>query len=368
MRRVIIVGGGIAGLTCSILLQRAGFEVIVFEKKEYPFHRVCGEYISNETLSLLASMGVDPFENGASRISRLLLTSLSGTPLSCKLPLGGFGLSRYKFDQLLYQQALKEGVCFYFQKVVDARFLDGKFRIRAVSDHDADIFICSHGKRSNLDQKFSRDFFQKRSDFLGIKYHIRGDFNNDEIAIHHFPGGYAGLCKIEGGDFNLCYLTRSENLRSAGSIPEMERIILSQNIGLRNILQNSVRESHIPQVIHEISFAEKTLVENHTLFCGDSAGMITPICGNGMAIAMHSAKILSETVIEFGMSEQISFEALEKAYCARWNRIFKWRLKRGRWIQRLFEYPFFAELALNGLQRMPAISRSLIAGTHGKRI
>ncbi|TAE50818.1 MAG: FAD-dependent oxidoreductase, partial [Cytophagales bacterium] len=43
---VAIIGGGLAGLTNAILLANAGKKVILFEKNQYPFHRVCGEYIS----------------------------------------------------------------------------------------------------------------------------------------------------------------------------------------------------------------------------------------------------------------------------------------------------------------------------------
>ena len=44
-----IVGGGLAGLSLSIQMAKAGYRVILFEKEQYPFHRVCGEYISLES-------------------------------------------------------------------------------------------------------------------------------------------------------------------------------------------------------------------------------------------------------------------------------------------------------------------------------
>ena len=53
-----------------------------------------------------------------------------------------------------------------------------------------------------------------------------------------------------------------------------------------------------PEVINEITFEKQDPVSNHILMCGDAAGMITPLCGNGMAMAIHSAKILSGLIIE----------------------------------------------------------------------
>ena len=56
---VAIVGGGLAGLALSIQLAKQGHRVIVFEKEEYPFHKVCGEYISSESWDFLISLGLD---------------------------------------------------------------------------------------------------------------------------------------------------------------------------------------------------------------------------------------------------------------------------------------------------------------------
>jgi len=35
------------------------------------------------------------------------------------------------------------------------------------------------------------------------------------------------------------------------------------------------------------------------LMIGDTAGLIHPLCGNGMAMAIHSAKIASELIGDF---------------------------------------------------------------------
>ena len=56
---VAIAGGGLAGLALSIQLAKQGYRVILFEKESYPFHRVCGEYISNESWPFLESLGLD---------------------------------------------------------------------------------------------------------------------------------------------------------------------------------------------------------------------------------------------------------------------------------------------------------------------
>jgi flavin-dependent dehydrogenase len=110
MSDVIVIGGGLAGLFNAILLNRAGLKVTVIEKKTYPMHRVCGEYISNEVIPFLSALDIDLNQLNVARINRLEVTAASGTKLSQKLDLGGFGLSRFTFDNFLYQKALAEGV------------------------------------------------------------------------------------------------------------------------------------------------------------------------------------------------------------------------------------------------------------------
>ncbi|MHB1179174.1 MAG: NAD(P)/FAD-dependent oxidoreductase [Daejeonella sp.] len=367
MNKVVIIGGGLAGLTCAILLQRKGFRVKVFEKKRYPFHRVCGEYISNEARPFLESLGASLSKAGASSINSLSVTSVSGKRLLTALPMGGFGLSRYKLDHLLFREAEKLGVEFLFEKVTGLQFNGECFEISAPDGiHRSDIAIAAYGKRSNLDQKLSRDFFYKRSPYLGVKYHIRTDFPDNLVRLDNFQGGYSGICKIEDDKFNLCYLSETANLKKYKDIPEMEEHVLHKNPHLKHLFENSEFLYKTPEVINEISFERKTLVEDHLLFCGDSAGMITPLCGNGMAIAFHSAKILADNIITFGGSKVINRTALEQNYQDKWKQQFALRLKTGRIIQGLFGNSFISDLSIQALNRLPALAKLMVKKTHGK--
>ena len=71
----IIIGGGLAGLTAAIGLRNCGVSVLLIEKHDFPRHKVCGEYVSNEVLPILEAFGLDPFSWGAVAIDCLLYTS-----------------------------------------------------------------------------------------------------------------------------------------------------------------------------------------------------------------------------------------------------------------------------------------------------
>jgi len=368
---ILIIGGGLAGLTSAILLQQNGYQVNVFEKKTYPFHRVCGEYVSNEVFPFLESLNIGISESGYSRINRLEVTSASGKTLQAELPMGGFGLSRYKLDHLLYQKAKSLGVEFIFEKVDNISFNEGKFKITTYgnAEYEAAIAIAAYGKRSNLDQKLKRSFFYKRSPYLGVKYHIKTELPDNLIRLDNFQGGYCGINKIEDDKFCLCYLSETANLKKYSGIPEMEEQVLYKNPYLKSLFKNAEFLFESPQVINEISFEKKTLAENHLLFCGDSAGMITPLCGNGMAIAIHSAKILSESIMRYAKKGfSINRIELENDYKFRWEKQFALRLKSGRLIQKLFGNTLISDLTVSTLDKFPGMTQILVKKTHGKAL
>jgi len=367
---ICIIGGGLAGLTNAILLSRSGFSVTLVERKTYPFHKVCGEYVSNEVLPFLRTLGIDPEQLGASRISKLALTSASGRILSSSLDLGGFGLSRFSLDHALYKMALQEGVHFIEgEKVNDVVYSENMFEISiGGSDFEADIVIGSFGKRSNLDQRLMRKFFYKRSPYMAVKYFVRGDFLHDTIHLDNFDGGYCGFNKIEEDLFCLCYLTENRHLHTYGSIPAMEQEVLMKNPALKRLFEKAEFVWERPESINEIAFERKSLVDRHILMCGDTAGMIAPLCGNGMAMAFHSAKILSGHIINLckeGINEQIRAQ-LEQEYTCSWHREFAFRLKVGRSIQRLFGRPVLSELVLGAMRYIPSAVPALVSKTHGK--
>jgi menaquinone-9 beta-reductase len=366
-----IAGGGLAGLSLSILLSRKGYRVCLFEKEVFPFHKVCGEYISMESWDFLIRLGL-PLENwNLPRIHKVNITAPNGEAISEQLPLGGFGISRYKLDAALADIAKSAGVeIFENTKVHDISFEDGNHSIQtSEGQFTVKIAFACYGKKSNLDVKWKRKFLQQNEsqNYVGVKYHVKADFPEQEITLHNFQGGYCGISEIEDGKYCLCYLTKSENLRnSQSSIPVMEEKILKKNPALRKLLDEVVVLYEEPVTISQISFSEKTQIEQHVLCIGDSAGMITPLCGNGMSMALHASKIAAE-IIPLFLENQISREVMEKSYQNKWNLQFKGRLRTGRLIQRFFGKTFWSIWLIRGLKPFPFLIRALIRKTHGEK-
>jgi menaquinone-9 beta-reductase len=364
---VLIIGGGLAGLISGILLRKQGIPCTLIEKKSYPLHRVCGEYVSNEAIEFLKREGLFPEKFSPPHIDEFLLSSVTGKVSRMSLELGGFGISRFSFDFFLFKMAKTVGVeIFTDTEVVSLSFTNERFRIHTENKvFDAEVIVGAFGKRSKLDVFLKRSFLEKRSPFIGVKYHVRNDHPSNQIALHNFKGGYCGISKVEDDVVNLCYLSERENLRKYGSIPEMERMVLYKNPILKDVFTNSEFLFDKPEVINEISFETKLPVEQHILMAGDSAGMITPLCGNGMAMAIHSAKIAAEIIPQF-LNGKISRKAMEEKYAEAWRKNFSARLWRGRQIQKLFGNAALSNFTVNLILRSKPLARMLVRTTHGQ--
>ncbi|HEV2831389.1 MAG TPA: NAD(P)/FAD-dependent oxidoreductase, partial [Hanamia sp.] len=331
-----IVGGGLAGLSLSILLAKSGYQIVLFEKEKYPFHKVCGEYISLESWKFIESLGLNLSDLNLPVIKKLIVSSPNGNILNAGLDLGGFGISRYFLDNELKKIAEKNGVIVLEKtKVNDVIYKDNAFIIKYNGGEVISSVVAgSFGKRSNLDVKWRRNFISRKpgklNNYVGVKYHVKNNFSADTIALHNFKNGYCGISKIENDKYCLCYLTTAQNLKANhNSIKEMEKNVLYQNPFLKKIFLESEFLFSEPVTISQISFDKKTQVENHILMLGDAGGMITPLCGNGMSIAFHSSKISFEN-INLYLSKKILRDDMERKYSGEWKAQFSKRLRNGR--------------------------------------
>ena len=367
-----IVGGGLAGLALSIQIVNAGYRVILFEKEQYPFHRVCGEYISLESWDFLQGLGIDPRSLNVSLIKRLCVSSVNGRSFEQELPLGGFGISRYRLDHALAKIAKQKGVVIFDQTRVNTiQFSNDSFNIESSKGNfKASVVVGCFGKRSNLDVKWKRPFIiakkNKLNNYIGVKYHIRYDFPGDLIALHNFRKGYCGISKVEGDEYCLCYLTTADNLQCSGNdIKKMEQRILSVNPHLKKIFDECEMIRDEPVIISQISFDKKELIIDHVLMIGDAAGMITPLCGNGMSMALHASKIAAGQILKY-LKGTISRKLMEQNYAAEWRENFESRLRTGRILQRLFDNAWLTTLMIRIGRSFPALIRTLIRKTHGR--
>lgn len=367
---VVIAGGGLAGCAAAIQLARCGRSVLLVEKKTYPSHKLCGEFLSPEVTATFARLGVleRVLEAEPHRIRRARVTTSHGAAFEAALPAPGLGLSRYALDELLAEAAAQAGAV--VQEGTLVRSIEGGFEqgftVRTGSEsYGARVVLGAFGKRSRLDGQLGRSFVQERYPHIAFKAHFVGPALGDVVELHAFRGGYCGLSHVEGGRINACWIGRAEALRAAGGRPEqMMEHVLRGNAALRDRLARMERVSERFEAVSQICFERKRVFEGDVCMIGDTASMIAPLCGDGMAMALHAAEVAAP-LVESYLDGRLAPTGFKSTYTRDWKRAFASRLRLGRWIQSAYERPALATAGVLLCRTWPRLGQWLIEKTRG---
>ncbi|MCE6987570.1 NAD(P)/FAD-dependent oxidoreductase [Dyadobacter sp. CY323] len=364
-----IIGGGLAGLCLSIQLADKGYSVLLFEKNKFPFHKVCGEYISMESRDFLIGLGLPYRELNLPVINTLGISSEQGFMLEHQLEMGGFGISRFTLDNQLFEIAESKGVkVMQGSRVTDVAETGSDYQIQTSDSVFRARIVCgSYGKYTpqfiHLKQVVNPEI--EANNYIGVKYHIKASLPPNRIELHNFKDGYCGVSKVDRDWYCLCYLTTANNLLQNGKdIKLMEQNVLYKNPYLKAYFTESEFVNEQPLVISNVHFNKKQTDTDGIFLLGDAAGSITPLCGNGMSMAMRASKLLATELILFVENKQTKEQAL-KNYQNAWNHAFKTRITAGYHLQNLFGKRTTTDLALRALSKMPRLTGKLVSLTHG---
>ncbi|HTA83588.1 MAG TPA: NAD(P)/FAD-dependent oxidoreductase [Bacteroidia bacterium] len=364
---VVIIGGGIAGLPLSIDLKKRGYHVAAVEKGNYPRHKVCGEYISMESYNYLLGICPALTELKLPIISNFKLTSGNNKEFTTKLDLGGFGISRYLLEDLLFKEAEKLGVVFMLNTKAHEISYEGEEYVVKTNKGDitARLLCNATGRKSNLKTP-NKTEANKGPNYVGVKYHVKLPRNTDLIEIHNFPGGYCGISNVEDDKACLCYIVNSKYLNKVNnSIPQLEKAYLFKNKSLKKIFTTAEFVFTEPVTVSGINFLIKEPVTDDSFYLGDAAGSMAPIIGNGMSMGLRSASALANTIDQY-LSSKITKPALVANYKDFWRKEFSARIKLSRYLQKLSEYSFLTKRTIDIFNVFPALAKGVIKQTHGK--
>lgn len=370
--QVIIIGGGLAGLTAAIHLRKNNLEVILIEKDSFPHHKVCGEYLSSEVLPYLNSLDVNLENLKPPKINQLEISSISGNSVTCDLEMGGIGISRYSLDNHLFEKAIACGCKVIQATATSVEYLNDHFKVNTkVGSFSSEFVLGAFGKRSNLDKSLKRKFIENRSEWLAVKGHYQtssDNFPSNKVYLHNFNGGYCGLSKTEINTINVCYLASYSSFRKHRNTEDFRENVLMKNPHLEEFFGKASSVMDKDLSIAQVSFSKKSLIEDHILMLGDSAGLIHPLCGNGMAMAIHSAKIVSEKILDFYSRRKLTRLDVEKAYKEDWKKEFSSRLSSGRILQKVLLNQTASEISLKIINKIPGLLPHIIKRTHGNNV
>lgn len=367
---VAIIGGGLAGLSLACLLSRDDIPVTLVEKEDYPRHKVCGEFISRESMDFLIRTGIFEKENNYPLIDRFELVFPNGKVHTCDLEPGGIGISRFTLDHKLYQLALNSGVNIINKDKANTitRQENGEFQIELKSGKQliSKVAVIAAGRRSTSLYKDSKPKADRLS-WFGVKYHIDLPMDIDLIRIMMFEGGYAGVSAVEDGRYCFCYLAKSKYLKKfKGNIDRFEEGLLRKNPEIDKLLnQRAIIDG--PFTTSGFHFGYKQIEKDDLLFCGDASGFIPPLTGNGMSLAFRNAVNLHPLLVKY-FNGEINWEKLKADYRKYGDGYLEKRISSGEFLQNLALDPgIFIQTILSGSMTLfPFMLKQLSKKASGK--
>lgn len=312
----LIIGGGPAGSTLAIALANAGRQVVLIEKSKQEQHKVCGEFLSPESLPLLRHNGIHPERLGAQTVHSVRVAArdvLAEVPL----PAPALSLTRRVLDEALLRQAQQAGVsllrgyraeslsrqpgreasCLWRAQITDST--DTSISIQA-----ADAFLAT-GKHDL--RGWSRSPRGTQNSLVALKmYFTLSPEQQAKLAgyveIILYEGGYAGLQMVEGDCANLCALITREKLQALeGRWDRLLDHMQTHSTHLACRLRGAVSILERPIAISSIPYgycAEESRDDPSPWRLGDQAAVIPSFSGDGMAIALYTGYRAAQLYLE----------------------------------------------------------------------
>lgn len=352
---VAVIGGGPAGATLGALLAMRGVDVVVLEKDRFPRDKVCGEFLSWDAMPVLEAIGATAAIDalGAPAIDRGRLTA-GNRSIDFRLPGTARGVSRWSLDRILLDTAAARG----------ARVLEGwsvtrcdargaRFEIE-LAGREGELLrvgcripVGAWGRWGRLDHALGRSFVKERTDrYVGFKRHFAaGATDPGMIELVSFPGGYLGAQAVEGGRSNLCGLVHhSEIAEAEGGWERYAESLRARSPRLGRLFALEPAQERFLSS-EPVIFRPKAPVERGLWLIGDSAGLIDPLTGSGMAMAIQSAALAAQWI---GRGDAAGYAAAHRSFFGRrilWSRAAAAMLRSHRWLERALGLPGAGKIA-----------------------
>ena len=304
---VVVIGGGPAGCSAAIHLAGQGARVLLCEAGAYPHDKLCGEFLSPECAVLLARLGMaPPGELRARQLDVARITAPDGTSWEAPFPAPAWGLSRRTLDARLAERACAAGVELREGTAVAgiSGDLEHGFTLEtrragwassggpAPGDAvGARLVVGAYGKRATLDRLLGRRFLAHRQPYVAFKAHHAGPPLPGRIELHAFGGGYCGLSETEDGAANVCFLAHTPVFAAAGDPEAFVRWMGAQNPRLGDWLGRAERLDGRWLSIAQVPFVQKEALAGDVLMAGDAAGLVVPLAGDGISMALRGGEL-----------------------------------------------------------------------------
>jgi geranylgeranyl reductase family protein len=307
---IIIVGAGPAGSATAIDLAKRGYRVAMIDKEVFPRDKLCGDFVNPINWPLFDTLGVAERVRAQPHavVRRFRLTTHLGAQAQAPFPLNGredgfgLGLRRVALDQVLLEKAEEMGVSiFQGYKATKLERRTGAWIVEVVGSDmnrrlEAPVLVGADGRNSTLAQRAGLNVSGRvNGRAVGAQLHLRGSTINDNVEIHLFAGGYAGLVGLGDGTVNLCLAIDKARLANQSVEEIFFDRCLPHNPYLKKILSGSERVGII-RWTYPVYFPARRSYGERVLLVGDAARVSEPVTGEGIYFAMRSGLLAAAAI------------------------------------------------------------------------
>ena len=389
---VIVVGAGPSGATAAAYLAQAGLDVLVLEKTSFPREKVCGDGLTPRGVKQLIRLGIDTSVEAGWRHSDGLRVYGGGISLELPWPeLSNFPpysvtRTRMDFDEILIRHAQKAGA-----RLQESTNVLGPLRDeitgrvigvtgQTTGDRKADkisyrapVVLAADGNSARTAIGAGR---QRREDRpLGVAYRRyyaspRSTDNYLEGWLELWEGkpresrllpGYGwifpmgdGTCNVGLGALNTSAAFGKTDYpdllnRWVASLPDDWEMTEETATG-------KAKGAALP-----MGFNRQPAYKEGLLLLGDSAGMVNPFNGEGIAYAMESGYLAAETVVQaLSRKEGPARERALTAYSKELKSTYGGYYRLGNTFVTLIGHPAVMKVCTERGLKHPTLMRALL--------
>jgi flavin-dependent dehydrogenase len=362
-----VIGGGPAGVSAAITAARAGVQVLLLEKGNFPRHKVCGEFVSGEALQLLDSLLTNSLETRGmlDRVPRITGARLFLDGHTVQVPVDppAASLARYEMDAALWHAAQASGVNGRTDTSVLGVTGRGPFQIRTNTGViQARAVIDTAGRWSSLtDRPIELATAPK---WIGLKAHYSEASPSPTTDLYFFDGGYCGMQPVNLGEnpdptrIVVCTMVRADVATRLEEVFALEPRLLERSRKWKPLSD--------PISTAPLLFRKPAPVRDGILRAGDAAGFVDPFVGDGMSLALRGGALAAESLVAFVRGDA-GLEAATAKYVKCYEECIAPVFRASSVLRGMLALPFgVRQPLLRILETFPALPRLMMTTTRSR--
>ena len=352
---IAVIGGGPAGTAAASTAARAGSRVLLLDRDTFPRTKVCGEFVSGESLALLERLLGDghPLLTKTTAIAAGRLF-LAGSIIDTHIEPAARSIPRYELDHALWQAAEAAGVTAYAGEAVVEVKGDGPFTIvTAKGEYEVRSVINASGRWSGVLRALQPPPGPK---WIGIKAHYATESHARTVDLYFFKHGYCGVQPVCEGVLNVCAMVRSDVATSPEEVMEQHPALQMRSF--------EWQRTTVPVVTAPLLHEQPTPITGLVLNVGDAAGFIDPFLGDGISLALQTGASAAQTLDSCAKRKTLD-EAAEE-YASYYGRDVEPAFRQAVRLRRMLSVAQPFSPVVTGLLKVPHITEWFLRKTRPK--